>query len=512
MFCEKCGAQLEQDSKFCLNCGAPATPQASCEDTSVAAPAASRFFSKKKNVVILAIAAAVLVVGILAAIVIFSLPTTIYIDDFITVAYDGLSTQGTAQLEFDSDAFEARLLQEMSRQEMRAMMIRIQHSESILELDKTSGLTNGDKLRIRFSFDNETAKDYGVQIKLKQNTITVTELQEPIFLDLFAELKLVFTGCSPYAQVEIENNINNPFIQDHVRYSLTNNYDLEEGEKFTVKASFSDSDASAAGYIILESEKEYTATNLPQPAVLNPFDYVTVTFTGLEGNGKLSYQKTGDIDFMRYISFASDKTSSLVEGDIITLTYTVSDNQDPLKYGYKLAEVTDKQYTVPQLGKHLTNFSDLTAAEQQKIMDKATEVAKLYLTKESGDNKTGSVSLTGTGYSRRNQLSYATDLSNVKLQSVIACQDSPYSWHTKYLYFFFTVDIAGHPNVKGGDTTGAFFLRIANPIVHADGTLEIDFDNGYTFSASSYVYLDMDAMTTAMQNSMYHLATYTPSN
>ena len=46
MFCEKCGAQMENDSKFCLNCGAPATPQAA----PVAAPAAAAPSASGTNV------------------------------------------------------------------------------------------------------------------------------------------------------------------------------------------------------------------------------------------------------------------------------------------------------------------------------------------------------------------------------------------------------------------------------------------------------------------------------
>ena len=510
MFCEKCGTQLDNDSKFCLNCGTPVTPQEAPPAAPAAAPAKPSFFSNKKNVTIACIVAAVLVVGIIAAIIIAGLPTAIYMDDFITIEYDGLSTMGTAYLDFDYDAFESRLLQEMTKQEMEIMARRLQNTMVEPALDKTSELTNGDELRISFFFDNEIAKDYGVEFKLRNATVKVAGLQEPIYLDLFADLKLTYTGCSPYSEVAVENTSTNSFIQNKVSYDISNRYDLEEGETFTVSASFSSYDANEAGYIILESEKEYTATNLPQPTLLDPFEYVNVTFSGLEGNGRASYEKTGDIDFMRYISFEFNQQSSLVEGDTIALTYTVSNNIDPLKYGYKLTETTYKQYTVPKLGKYLTDFMDITAAEQQKIIDKAVEIGKLYLTKEDSNNKTGTMHLV-TAYNYSNQLSRATGLSNVKLHSVVTGKPSKYSSNPT-LYFVISVDIAGHPNIEGGSATGYIYMTLSNAIVKGDGTLEVNYDSNYVFSVSSSVYLGYEAIHTNVLSGLYEPVTFTPAN
>ncbi len=515
MFCEKCGAQLDSDSKFCLNCGAPATPQATPAPAPAPAPAAPGFFSNKKNVMIVGIIAAVLVVGIIAAIIIAGLPTTIYMDDFITLEYDGLSTKGTVYLQVNEEALEARLQELMTEQEMNIMLERMKNSSSqpVMKLDKTELLTNGEDIHITFFMDNEIAKDYDVQFKLKNSTITVAGLQEPIFLDLFKDLTLIYTGCSPYADVEIENNSTVEFIQNEVYFYISNNSDLEEGEEFTVEASYSEYSANEAGYIILEDTHTYTASNLPQPEELNPFDHIDIDFTGLNDAGRASVKtQDEDISFMSYIDFSFSKSSSLTEGEIITLSYTVRGDRDPLRYGYTLVGETSQQITVPKLGQYVTDFNQLSPEGQQQIIDKATEVAKLYLTRENAENKTGNVNLVGTNINRGNQLSLATDLTNVKLHSVVACQNSTYSWHTKYVYFFFTVDITGHPNVEGGNTTGAFYLRLSNPIVKGDGTLEVDLDSNYIFSTNSYVYLGMDALNTALESDMINPIIYTPAN
>lgn len=480
MFCEKCGAQVDNDSKFCLNCGAPVTPEAPPAAAPVAAPAAPAapsFFSNKKNVMILGIVAAVIIIGIIVGVVIANLPTTIYMDDFITIEYEGLSTKGEADMHFDQEAFMARLKEEMTEQEAYTMLMQLGNAGMDLQLEAAENLTNGDEIYILFSVNNEIAKEYGVQLEVKNSTIKVEALREPVFLDLFADLELTFTGCSPYADVTYENKSTNEFIKK-VDFYISNSYNLEEGEKFTIEAYYSEYDAEEAGYIILESTKEYTATNLPKPVELNPFDYVEVVFTGLEGSGYAEAVKSQEIDFMDYIRFEFNKSSSLTEGETITLAYSIRWNADPLEYGYVLPETTTKQFTVPKLGKYITDFTELTEDGRNSAIAGALEEAKLSVTKESNDNRTSSIKLYNTNFNSLNELSYATGLSNVKLHSVIAAQDQGWFSNTDYLCFIFTVDITGHSNIaNGGDATGYFFMYLKNPIMKGDGTLEFDFED-----------------------------------
>ena len=478
MFCEKCGAQMENDSKFCLNCGAPATPQAA-PVAAPAAPAGPSFFSNKKNVLILAIAAAAIIIGIIVAVVIGNLPATIYMDYFITIEYEGLSTRGYARMDFNYEAFLSKLKEEMTEQEAYTMMARLSNSDAFLiDMEAPENLSNGDTILILFNTNDDLTKEYGVVFKLKNETITVSALKEPVFLDLFADIELTFTGCSPYADVELVNNSTNTFIQEEVSYYISNKYDLEEGETFTVEAYVSEYDAEEQGYIITATSKEYTATNLPQPTELNPFDYVTVTFTGLEGSGRANYTVDDEtIDFMNYVYFTFNKSSNLVEGETITLAFEVSSYRDPLEYGYKISETTTKQFTVPKLGQYITDFTQLTESGRAAAIAGALEEAKYHLTKESEDNNTDYIRLYNTGFDSLNELTHATGLSNVKLHSVVSAQDQGWWSTTNYVYFIFTVDITGHSNISGGNGTGYFFLYQSNPIMKGDGTFEFNFEN-----------------------------------
>jgi len=210
---------------------------------------------------------------------------------------------------------------------------------------------------------------------------------------------------------------------------------------------------------------------------LNVFDHVEVIFTGIEGKGKATYKVvTDDVFVKNYVRFQFNKSSNLTEGETIALIYSVVSYVDPLEYGYTLSETTSKNFTVPALGKNLTNFTDLSSEEQTRVMDYVLKEAEGYLTKEGA--AASGLTLYNTGYSAGNQLSNATSLSNLTLDSVIYGQQG--SWvTTDYLVFVVTVDIAGHPNLPAtnGSATGHYYFYLSSPIVKADGTLENDLES-----------------------------------
>lgn len=597
MFCEKCGAQVENDSKFCLNCGSPVTPQVA--PVAVAAPAGpsalAKFFSNKKNVTIAAIVAAVLVVAIVAIIIVSSLPKPIYMDDYMKIEYSGLDGMGCAYMTGDGEKLREDLLKYMSETEAELMMTRLRNQGFNFELTKTEELSNGDKIPLLLEVDNEIAKEYGVVFKLRSETTTVSGLKPsvqldlfadlvityegyspdayvriesksenefiknyvsysvsnnydieegdtftveayysysaaeeqgyiikesskeytatnvpvPVELDVFADLEITYTGCEPYAKVTVTSKSTNEFIQEYVSYYVTNGKNLSEGDVFTVTASFSSYTAENHGYIINETSKEYTATNLPEPVELNVFDHIEVVFTGIEGNGKASYKVITDNTFIKsYVRFQFNKSSGLTEGETIALIYTVSSYVDPLEYGYTLSDVTSQNYTVPALGKNLTNFTDLSEEEQARLLAYVLAEAEGYLTKE-GATASG-LTLYNTGYSAGNELKNATSLSNLKVESVIYGQQG--SWVvTDYLVFVVTVDIAGHPNLPAtnGSATGHFYFYLSSPVVKADGTLENDLES--SLKRASYCYKSYEDICQYYLNNIKNQVVFDPN-
>ena len=83
MFCEKCGAENPNDSRFCQKCGAPLTPIAS--ETGAATPKAKKPLNMKL-ILGLVLAAAVIIAGV---VIINNLGRTINLNKYVIVEAKG---------------------------------------------------------------------------------------------------------------------------------------------------------------------------------------------------------------------------------------------------------------------------------------------------------------------------------------------------------------------------------------------------------------------------------------
>ena len=118
MFCSKCGAQIEDGTKFCPKCGQPAETATAPESASepapapapasapapAAAPAAAPKKPKNLGLIIAGALGAFLILFILM-IVIHVQPKKINLNKYVNVEFEGYQTVGTATIVFDEEAY-----------------------------------------------------------------------------------------------------------------------------------------------------------------------------------------------------------------------------------------------------------------------------------------------------------------------------------------------------------------------------------------------------------------------
>lgn len=487
MFCEKCGTQNPDNSMFCQNCGnkmAAEPAPAAAAPAAVAAPAAKPVNTKK--VLIIAAIVALAVIAIVVAVLIITAPTKIVLDDYITVEIEGYDGIGRADLNWNSEQMLIDMCKDLDEAEAKQLALALMLGQKLdLELDRDEELFNGETVNLLLTCDEDFFDMYNLKIELKKTEYAVEGLKESTMVNPFDFLKITYEGFTPYASVSLENTATDPYLKENISFYVSNSYNLEEGEKFTVTASYSEYDAQQNGFIITSSEKEYTATGLPQPQEIDLFDYLTMEFSGVDGDGKMAYTRKEGYDdhpFFSRVYFRADKYYNLTTGD--SIKFTVSYPSEPERYGYTVKS-DEKTIAVPQLGVYIKDLS----AVSDNIRNQLVNALKDKATKAFTENEVTGYLYTGTSWtSRTYDLEDYTAIKNLKLTHTYHLEGS--SWGSKYyrVGIFFTVELGGH-KTEAANCTGYGYAYIDNAILNADGTLATGWEEEltvYNAAANSY--------------------------
>lgn len=338
-YCSNCGAKLDDDARFCDNCGTPTAPEstpsepqqpapqesapetvapapettqqeaAAPEETAQetvqeestpqkeaqqapapqqpAAPAKPKQPSKfgafvKKHIIPIAIAAVLLIAVIGVSIFFATRPATLKLDSYISVKFDGYDSQGTAQFDFDTDAFMEDYgskikLKKSKADDLFSFIDSFSEPAELLvdfcidgDLDKWDHLSNGDQVTFTWQCDEEAAMDlFHVRLSYEDITFTVEGLSEAQELDPFADFELEVSGFAPYATASYNYNSNADYAW-YLDFELSASENLKNGDTITV--SVKDADDSDwqedfledYGVILTQTEKTFTVEGLEE--------------------------------------------------------------------------------------------------------------------------------------------------------------------------------------------------------------------------------------------------------
>ena len=158
--------------------------------------------------------------------------------------------------------------------------------------------------------------------------------------------------------------------------SVDNSLDsLSNGDKIIVTVKYDELLMEENDLEFTNAKKEYTVKGLVELEEIDPFEDVTVEFSGTSPNGYANYSRGSDIDCVRWATMEFDNNSDLRNGDVVTLSIDPASVDNAVKEGYKFA-VTSKEYTVEGLDYYyesLDQISDEHMAEFKEKADKEIE-------------------------------------------------------------------------------------------------------------------------------------------
>ena len=376
MFCENCGAKIDDGAAFCTECGAKQsvpevapgfTPQPTATSTAATnvAPAVPVSEKMKKVPVYVWIIAAVVIVALIAGGIFLNIRKhTININDYVTVEFDGYDSMGKATVEIDEqfwvDLYEKTDFKDKKKvereedfegdEELIGWWMRYAVDSKIkYEVDPANKLKNGDEVEVSYKVKTDAIKKkYGVTIKAEDKKFTVEGLKKVKSFDPFEGIKVTYSGLDGNGTAKVEVTGNDE-VYSAYSYSLSKNYDLSTGDKITVTyaSGYSEKElkencAERFGKVPSATEKEYTVEGLghyvTDVSELNAKSLAEViTYaqdeieydSGFDGNatvnstdylGAYLFSKEGDGNYV-YLVFEVNADVEDEEGDSESFTY-----------------------------------------------------------------------------------------------------------------------------------------------------------------------------------------------
>ena len=123
-------------------------------------------------------------------------------------------------------------------------------------LDKNDNLSNGDVLKITVDYDESIAKSLGIDVEVTEREYKVSGLRTGKELDLFADVKIITGGISPFIYVTCLNESEDEYLST-LEYSIDKTYGLAIGDEITITCKIDEEHADSLGYFYKEIEKKY---------------------------------------------------------------------------------------------------------------------------------------------------------------------------------------------------------------------------------------------------------------
>ena len=156
--------------------------------------------------------------------------------------------------------------------------------------------------------------------------------------------------------------------------SLSDTRGLSNGDSVTVEWNIDDESVNKYFKVnLVYSEEEFVVSGLDSAKIVDPFEDLEVSFSGLSGKGELSYDYTGDLP----ISFSISNSYSLRNDDTVTITaqYGWSNiNDDTFIEDGIIVENTSKEYTVTGLEEYITDASQITDEAIKEMMAQVNDI------------------------------------------------------------------------------------------------------------------------------------------
>lgn len=254
-------------------------------------------------------------------------------------------------------------------------------------IDKISGIRNGDVLTVTVRFDEKALRKFRIKLINTTYTINVSDLNSAQSLNAFANVSVSYSGTNGYGTAEVNTSKCDAVILDNFTFSITtssNNGELSNDDVITVvanctSASYNPDDSTIEyggnKYVVSKSSSsEFTVSGLGNVEELDPFENVTVNFSGISPRISANSMNTDNaIELIKNsFDYKISQTSNLKLGDVITVTAEYKagiTDETLLKRGFTLLK-SKRTYLVEKVDAYATKTKDIDLTNIKNQMHK----------------------------------------------------------------------------------------------------------------------------------------------
>lgn len=301
---------------------------------------------------------------------------------------------------------------------------------------------------------------------------------------------------------------------DCISGNLDKSENLSNGDKIVFHWQCNDAMAETNyGVKLRYKDIEFKVKDLQKMDRFDPFEWITVEFSGTEPAGELVVNADLSHPEIQYLRFEGDRSSGLSNGETVTISLSLSGSDESFieKFG-GIPSVMEKTYTVSGLNKFITSSAEIDEACLEAMKKQAEDVLLSYAAEWSGS----SVQMTdyeyaGTAFlmaknwneddilcnSRVNQFTIV-----YKVSAAVSGQHN--GWSNDYDDYIDVLYFAVQFENITKDPEGACIVDLAN---YSTPYRWIYDDHGYTFTGS---YWTIDELVNDLLTS--HMAKYYTEN
>ena len=199
--------------------------------------------------------------------------------------------------------------------------------------------------------------------------------REQFMLDVGNTINYNSKNFSTYKDLYNDSSKSPSFtIEKFFKPILSKKYDLSNGEIIEVKWNIEKDKIDSYYDLNCEldfSSKNITTSNLKEATTFDPFEHLTVSFSGVDPFGKI--QVHYDSGYSYYGKYNISKSENLSNGDVITIFFDCFNKEDFITMYGKYPSITEKKYTVDGLKSYPKNINEFPDDVQAKMDSIASE-------------------------------------------------------------------------------------------------------------------------------------------